>query len=303
MEAMIAADARGYVTAAAVNLVMKAQEEPATMEATLGATLAVPDGQPLVWALHALGHRRATRVYGPDLMARFCARAARKGIPMYLYGGRDAPRARTAHSPPARALLRASGSSAAPRRRFARSRQRRTSARWTTSTPPARRSCGSARASPCRSNGCTACARDCHRHCSWASGRPSTSTRASSPRPRLDAAKRPGVDLSPVARATPAVAALRALQPPLRGRLRAPVRAAQPARASRTAMSRVLLTGGTGAIGAAIVRRLLPIRSTRCACPTSEPRHSGCAKAVRSTRRRSAHAEARRGRRPTAART
>ena len=91
MEAMISADERGYVTAAAVNLVMKAQEERATMEATLGATLAVPDGQPLVWALHALGHARATRVYGPDLMAHFCARAARQEIPMYLYGGRDAP--------------------------------------------------------------------------------------------------------------------------------------------------------------------------------------------------------------------
>ncbi len=91
MEAMIASDQRGYVTAAAVNLVMKAQEEPATMAATLGATLAVPDGQPLVWALKALGHPRATRVYGPDLMAGFCARAARQGIPMYLYGGRDAP--------------------------------------------------------------------------------------------------------------------------------------------------------------------------------------------------------------------
>jgi N-acetylglucosaminyldiphosphoundecaprenol N-acetyl-beta-D-mannosaminyltransferase len=91
MEAMIAADRRGYVTAAAVNLVMKAQEEPATLQATLGATLAVPDGQPLVWALHSLGHPRATRVYGPDLMAGFCARAARQGIPMYLYGGRDAP--------------------------------------------------------------------------------------------------------------------------------------------------------------------------------------------------------------------
>jgi N-acetylglucosaminyldiphosphoundecaprenol N-acetyl-beta-D-mannosaminyltransferase len=91
IEALVAADGRGYVTAAAVNLVMKAQEEPATLAATLGATLAVPDGQPLVWALHALGHPRATRIYGPDLMAHFCARAAAKGIPMYLYGGRDAP--------------------------------------------------------------------------------------------------------------------------------------------------------------------------------------------------------------------
>lgn len=88
MDAMIVANSRGYVTAAAVNLVMSAREEPETLAATLAATLAVPDGMPLVWALHALGHVRATRVYGPDLMAAFCARAARNGTPMYLYGGR-----------------------------------------------------------------------------------------------------------------------------------------------------------------------------------------------------------------------
>ncbi len=89
MQAMIAAKERGYVTAAAVNLVMSAQEEPETLAATLAATLAVPDGQPLVWALRALGHARATRVYGPDLMAKFCARAAQAGTPIYLYGGRS----------------------------------------------------------------------------------------------------------------------------------------------------------------------------------------------------------------------
>jgi N-acetylglucosaminyldiphosphoundecaprenol N-acetyl-beta-D-mannosaminyltransferase len=89
MDAVIAANGRGYVTAAAVNLVMSAQEEPETLAAVLGATLAVPDGQPLVWALHALGHARATRVYGPDLMANYCARAARTGTRMYLYGGRS----------------------------------------------------------------------------------------------------------------------------------------------------------------------------------------------------------------------
>lgn len=88
MDAMIAAGERGYLTAAAVNLVMNAQENPATLEAVLAASLAVPDGMPLVWALRALGHRRATRVYGPDLMALYCARSARNGTPMYLYGGR-----------------------------------------------------------------------------------------------------------------------------------------------------------------------------------------------------------------------
>jgi N-acetylglucosaminyldiphosphoundecaprenol N-acetyl-beta-D-mannosaminyltransferase len=97
MEALIDADGHAYVTAAAVNLVMSAREDPAARAALLGATLAVPDGQPLVWALHALGHPAATRVYGPDLMARFCARAARRGTPMYLYGGR---------TPEALALLR-----------------------------------------------------------------------------------------------------------------------------------------------------------------------------------------------------
>ncbi|HEX3434264.1 MAG TPA: WecB/TagA/CpsF family glycosyltransferase [Solirubrobacteraceae bacterium] len=94
MDEMIATDTRGYVTAAAVNLVMSAQEQPATLAATLGATLAVPDGQPLVWALHALGHKRATRVYGPDLMAGYCARAARNGTAIYLYGGRHDDAAR-----------------------------------------------------------------------------------------------------------------------------------------------------------------------------------------------------------------
>ena len=90
MEAMISAGARGYVTAAAVNLVMTAREDPEAAAALAGATLATPDGMPLVWALKALGHRSATRIYGPDLMAAFCERAARNGTPIYLYGGRDA---------------------------------------------------------------------------------------------------------------------------------------------------------------------------------------------------------------------
>lgn len=89
MDALIAADGRGYLTAAAVNLVMSAHEDPAVHAAVLDATLAVPDGQPLVWALRALGHASATRVYGPDLMALYCARAATAGTPIYLYGGRD----------------------------------------------------------------------------------------------------------------------------------------------------------------------------------------------------------------------
>jgi N-acetylglucosaminyldiphosphoundecaprenol N-acetyl-beta-D-mannosaminyltransferase len=89
MDATIASGARGWVTAAAVNLIMSAHDDPATMRAVTGATLAVPDGQPLVWALKLLSHARATRVYGPDLMARYCAHAASTETSIYLYGGRS----------------------------------------------------------------------------------------------------------------------------------------------------------------------------------------------------------------------
>lgn len=86
---MIASGSPGSLSAAAVHLVMLAQEDPEVRRAVLAATLVVPDGQPLVWALHAMGHAGATRVYGPDLMARYCEHAARTGTPVFLYGGRD----------------------------------------------------------------------------------------------------------------------------------------------------------------------------------------------------------------------
>src|SRR5207302_64176 len=88
MQAVIDTGARAYLTAAAVNLVMSAREDSLVRAAVLGASLAVPDGQPLVWALRALGNRRAQRIYGPDLMLRFCERAAERSTPIYLYGGR-----------------------------------------------------------------------------------------------------------------------------------------------------------------------------------------------------------------------
>ena len=85
------ADARrpGYICVAATHTVMASQDDPTLREAVLGADFTVPDGQPLVWALNLLGHPLRDRVYGPDLMARACERAARTGRRMYLYGGRD----------------------------------------------------------------------------------------------------------------------------------------------------------------------------------------------------------------------
>jgi N-acetylglucosaminyldiphosphoundecaprenol N-acetyl-beta-D-mannosaminyltransferase len=88
IDEMVSARRRGYVSAAAVHLVMVSQEDAETRRAVLGCSLAVPDGQPLVWAMRSLGHD-ASRVYGPDLMARYCERSAKTGTRMYLYGGRN----------------------------------------------------------------------------------------------------------------------------------------------------------------------------------------------------------------------
>jgi N-acetylglucosaminyldiphosphoundecaprenol N-acetyl-beta-D-mannosaminyltransferase len=85
----VAAGHRGYVCVAATHTVMASQEDAGLREAVLSADFTVPDGQPLVWALNLLGHDLADRVYGPELMDRACARAARSGLRFYLYGGRN----------------------------------------------------------------------------------------------------------------------------------------------------------------------------------------------------------------------
>jgi N-acetylglucosaminyldiphosphoundecaprenol N-acetyl-beta-D-mannosaminyltransferase len=85
----VAAGGSATLSAAAVHLVMVAQEDETTRKAVSDVSLVVPDGQPLVWALKALGHEQATRVYGPDLMAKYCERSAGNGTRMYLYGGRN----------------------------------------------------------------------------------------------------------------------------------------------------------------------------------------------------------------------
>ena len=89
MDAMIAGRERGYVCVAATHTVMVFQEDAELREAVRGASMTLPDGQPLVWAVNALGHDLPSRVYGPELMERHCARAARDGTRIFLYGGRN----------------------------------------------------------------------------------------------------------------------------------------------------------------------------------------------------------------------
>jgi N-acetylglucosaminyldiphosphoundecaprenol N-acetyl-beta-D-mannosaminyltransferase len=89
MDERVTARDRVFLCAAAVHLVMVAREDPEVRDAVLRHDLVLPDGVPLVWAQRALGHREASRVYGPDLMARYIERSVAGGVRHYLYGGRS----------------------------------------------------------------------------------------------------------------------------------------------------------------------------------------------------------------------
>jgi N-acetylglucosaminyldiphosphoundecaprenol N-acetyl-beta-D-mannosaminyltransferase len=89
MHAMVRARGTGYVCVAATHTVVACNEDPELREAVSNSSLTVPDGQPLVWAMNALGAGLSRRVYGPTLMELACERAARTGLRFYLYGGRN----------------------------------------------------------------------------------------------------------------------------------------------------------------------------------------------------------------------
>lgn len=78
-----------YVCVANVHMVMEAHDDPSFQQIVSNALLVTPDGQPLVWALGALGYRGVERVYGPTLTLHVCAAAERAGLPIALYGGTE----------------------------------------------------------------------------------------------------------------------------------------------------------------------------------------------------------------------
>jgi N-acetylglucosaminyldiphosphoundecaprenol N-acetyl-beta-D-mannosaminyltransferase len=79
-----------YICVASVNNVMEAYDSQEFLRVMNEADLVTPDGMPLVWALRLLGHRSATRVYGPDLTPLVFEMAEREGLPVGFYGGAPA---------------------------------------------------------------------------------------------------------------------------------------------------------------------------------------------------------------------
>jgi N-acetylglucosaminyldiphosphoundecaprenol N-acetyl-beta-D-mannosaminyltransferase len=85
----VAAGERGYICVCNVHTVMASNEDDDLRAALRFSSMNLPDGQPLVWAINALGHSLSDRVYGPELMARACVRAGLGSHRFYLYGGRN----------------------------------------------------------------------------------------------------------------------------------------------------------------------------------------------------------------------
>jgi N-acetylglucosaminyldiphosphoundecaprenol N-acetyl-beta-D-mannosaminyltransferase len=79
----------GIVCAVAVHAVTVGYDDPEMRKSLQRATLVLPDGMPVVWAAKLLGERLEDRVYGPELMLRYCDRCALQGHRVWLYGGRD----------------------------------------------------------------------------------------------------------------------------------------------------------------------------------------------------------------------
>ena len=86
VRAAVARESYG-VAALAVHGVMTGVMDAAQRYRLNDLDLAVPDGQPVRWALNTL-HRAGLRdrVYGPELTLRVCDSAARQGLPVYFYG-------------------------------------------------------------------------------------------------------------------------------------------------------------------------------------------------------------------------
>ncbi|PZW38689.1 N-acetylglucosaminyldiphosphoundecaprenol N-acetyl-beta-D-mannosaminyltransferase [Humitalea rosea] len=77
-----------YVCITGVHGVMESQRDPDLLAIHNAAGLVTPDGVPLVWMSHWLGHPAVERVYGPDLMRRISAISASKGYRQFYYGSR-----------------------------------------------------------------------------------------------------------------------------------------------------------------------------------------------------------------------
>ena len=75
-----------YVCICNAHSVVTAAQDSGFRQVLADADMATPDGAPVAWVMRRTGHPTQERINGPDLMQKFCERAAADGTPIYLLG-------------------------------------------------------------------------------------------------------------------------------------------------------------------------------------------------------------------------
>lgn len=84
--ARASAGINGYVCIGNVHTTMTGYYDPAYRKICNQSFISTPDGQPIRWAMQALGVRRQERVRGPSLMKALCDQGRAMGLRHFLYG-------------------------------------------------------------------------------------------------------------------------------------------------------------------------------------------------------------------------
>lgn len=86
--ALGASHTSSYVCCVNAHMTVEAHRDPGFAAIVNGSDLATPDGMPVLYTMRWLHGCRQERVAGNDLMPAVLQEAARRGLSVYLYGGR-----------------------------------------------------------------------------------------------------------------------------------------------------------------------------------------------------------------------
>jgi N-acetylglucosaminyldiphosphoundecaprenol N-acetyl-beta-D-mannosaminyltransferase len=79
---------QGYICVTGVHGISEAQKDEKFRGILNSSFLTTPDGTPTVWLGRWQGHKKMTRVYGPDFMLELCRLSVERGYRHFLYGGK-----------------------------------------------------------------------------------------------------------------------------------------------------------------------------------------------------------------------
>ena len=78
-----------YICITNVHSVVTSGQDSSFGDVVRNADMVTPDGAPVAWMMRRLGFDHQERINGPDLMWKYCERAARRNESIFLYGSTD----------------------------------------------------------------------------------------------------------------------------------------------------------------------------------------------------------------------